>query len=195
MELILINENKLKITLSECDMKQYDLDCSTIDYDNTETRRAFWSILDEAKHKTGFDAARGRIFVQLYPSRAGGCEMYVTKLAQRADGDGGERPHALLPLSRRSIAYTFDSLDLLIAVCRRLCEMGSTCKSEAHRLDSGKYLLFLDEPEENAYIGLSENSFLDEFGTRENFKNARILCHEHGICICPEGAAEILGGL
>jgi negative regulator of genetic competence, sporulation and motility len=192
MELILINENKLKITLSECDMKQYDLDCTTIDYDNTETRRAFWSILDEAKHKTGFDAAHGRVFIQLYPSRAGGCEMYVTKLESRAD-DG--QSHALLPLSRRNVAYTFDSLDLLIAVCRRLRDSDFSGKSEAHRLDSGKYLLFIDEPEENAYIGLSESSFLEEFGTRENFKSSRILCHEHGICICRESAAEILGAL
>ena len=64
MELILISENKLKITLTECDMKQYDLDCDDIDYDNTETRKAFWSILDEAKHRTGFDAASQRVFIQ-----------------------------------------------------------------------------------------------------------------------------------
>ena len=82
MELILINENKLKITLSRRDMKQYDLDCDTIDYDKTETRKAFWSILDEAKHKTGFDAAKQRVFIQLYPSKEGGCEMYVTKLSK-----------------------------------------------------------------------------------------------------------------
>ena len=80
MELIVINENKLKITLSESDMKQYSLDCNTVDYDNTETRKAFWSILDEVKQKTGFDAASQKIFVQLYPSKKGGCEMYVTKL-------------------------------------------------------------------------------------------------------------------
>ena len=41
MELILINERKLKITLSESDMKEYDIDCGTVDYSRTETRRAF----------------------------------------------------------------------------------------------------------------------------------------------------------
>ena len=51
-----------------------------LDYENTETRRAFWSILDEAKHRTGFDAASEKVFVQVYPSKSGGCEMYVTKL-------------------------------------------------------------------------------------------------------------------
>lgn len=57
MELILISDSKLKIMLTRDDMQQYALDCDTIDYDNTETRRAFWNILDEAKHRTGFDAA------------------------------------------------------------------------------------------------------------------------------------------
>ena len=83
MELILINSNKLKIMLTEADMIQYELDFNTINYDNIETRRAFWNILDEAKHRTGFDAASDRIFIQLYPSKEGGCEMYVTKVVPR----------------------------------------------------------------------------------------------------------------
>ena len=197
MELILINENKLKITLSECDMKQYDLDCNTIDYDNTETRKAFWSILDEAKHRTGFDAASQRVFIQLYPSKEGGCEMYVTKLALKALGDGGSpRPsHALLPLTRHHLAYTFESLELLISVCRRLCEIDFSGRSEAYKTDGGRYLLIIDEPEENAYIGLSEHSFLDEFGNRESFKGVNLTCQEHGVCICADKAVEFLGAL
>lgn len=81
----MISDSKLKIMLTSDDMKEYSLDCSTLDYENTETRRAFWSILDEAKHRTGFDAASEKVFVQVYPSRAGGCEMYVTKLGIFSD--------------------------------------------------------------------------------------------------------------
>lgn len=80
MDLILISESKLKVTLSAADMKLLSLSCDDIDYDNTETRRAFWNILDEAKHKTGFDAATHRVFIQVYASKGGGCELYVTKL-------------------------------------------------------------------------------------------------------------------
>ena len=192
MELILISENKLKITLSECDMKQYDLDCNTIDYDNTETRRAFWSILDEAKHRTGFDAASQRVFIQLYPSKEGGCEMYVTKLELKSSK---ESHHALLPLSRRFLAFSFERLDELIGVCRRLRAIDFSGSSEAHRSNTGRYVLIIDEPEENAYIGLSEHSFIDEFGRRENVKHVKLMCHEHASCICGENAVEILGSL
>lgn len=197
MELILINENKLKITLSECDMKQYDLDCDTIDYDNTETRKAFWSILDEAKHRTGFDAASQKVFIQLYPSKEGGCEMYVTKLSLNSLPESLEHKQslALLPLSRRYLAFTFDSLDLVISVCRRLCAIDFSGKSECYLMDGKRYLLIIDEPEENAYIGLCEHTFIEEFGKRENLRSLKLRCHEHGKCICRENAAEILGAL
>jgi len=198
MELILISENKLKITLSECDMKQYDLDCNTIDYDNTETRRAFWSILDEAKQQTGFDAAKQRVFIQLYPSKEGGCEMYVTKLETkgvRAIDSEAKRSHALLPLSRRYIAFSFESLDLLICVCKRLRSICFSGSSEAYLTSNGRYLLILDEPEENAYIGLSEHSFIEEFGKRENLRSVKLMTEEHASCICKKDAVEILGVL
>ena len=38
MELILINENKLKIMLSDTDMKDYSLDCDRLNYDDSETK-------------------------------------------------------------------------------------------------------------------------------------------------------------
>ena len=80
MELLPINEQKIKIMLSHEDLAAWQLSPDTIDYNTTETRRAFWGILDEAKKKTGFDAAKEKVFVQLYPAKNGGCEMYVTKL-------------------------------------------------------------------------------------------------------------------
>lgn len=88
MEITLLTENELKVSLTRDDMAHYALDCASIDYDTTGTRRAFWSILDEARLQTGFDAAHDRIYIRIYPSRDGGCEMYVTKLPQGIDADG-----------------------------------------------------------------------------------------------------------
>ena len=197
MELIVINENKLKITLSEGDMKQYSLDCNTIDYDNTETRKAFWNILDEVKHKTGFDAASQKIFVQLYPSKEGGCEMYVTKLGGKhrsEDSDPDSELHRLHPLHRRRAAYSFGSSEELISVCRRLSEIGFSDKSSVWRTNVGeeKYFLILEEPEENAYLPLTECSFIFEYGKSENLKHTLLFLHEHADCICSGEAVETL---
>ena len=199
MELIVINENKLKITLSESDMKQYSLDCNTVDYDNTETRKAFWSILDEVKQKTGFDAASQKIFVQLYPSKKGGCEMYVTKLGasrRQKEIEVDTEPIRLQPQHRRRAAYSFGTSDELISVCRRLSEIGFSEKSAAwHSNIDGKYFLILEEPEENAYLPLNECSFIFEYGKSENLKHTLLFLHEHADCICRTDAVESLSNL
>ena len=99
MELIKISDSKLKIALTPTDMEKYSLDIQTMDYDKTQTRSAFWQLLDEAKHKTGFDAASEKIFVQIYSSAGGGCEMYVTKLKKTArNSDNGD--YTCVPVNR-----------------------------------------------------------------------------------------------
>ena len=78
MELIPINNSKLKIMLDENDMKEYNIgdeaDCA-----NSATRLAIRHILDCAKDKIGFNTEGAEIFVQLYTSKHGGCELFVTK--------------------------------------------------------------------------------------------------------------------
>ena len=78
MELIPINESKLKIMLDEIDMKEYRLFAES-DCADTETRRAIRSILDVARDRIGFNTEGAEIFVQLYASKKGGCELFVTK--------------------------------------------------------------------------------------------------------------------
>lgn len=195
MELILISDSKLKIMLTRDDMRQYALNCDTIDYDNTETRRAFWSILDEAKHRTGFDAAAERVFIQLYPSKEGGCEMYVTKLGF----DDAKASRALLPggsgkrgvLRSRVGAYRFEGLEELLTVCRRLRALRCTAPSTAYRGDGGEWHLVLDETDTSpALLG-----FLCEFGQPEDAGKLSIYMGEHGTCIRRGDAAGVLGVL
>ncbi len=149
MDLILINNSKLKIMLTRDDMASYSLTCDNIDYDNTETRRAFWDILDAAKHKTGFDAATDRIFIQIYPSKAGGCEMYVTKLMQQngSEFQNGSVSFSLKPPSEyiRDI-YRFNEINDLISACVRMCESGYRGQSSVWCDESGtkKYYLILE---------------------------------------------------
>lgn len=78
MELILISNTKLKIMLNESDMKKYHIgnesDCA-----QTTTRKAIRSLLERARDQIGFNTDGEEIFVQLYTSKHGGCELFVTK--------------------------------------------------------------------------------------------------------------------
>ncbi len=208
MELILINSSKLKIMLTDDEMKKYDLDTDTIDYDTTSTRRAFWSILDDAKTRTGFDAASDRVFIQLYPSKKGGCEMYVTKLGEacrlpRVGRSGQGTPRGtvqMIPEARhggrgRLGAYAFETMEALLCVCRRLLSLGWTGESTAYRDFRRRCFLFLSSPDHGGYAPLDELSFISEYGTQENVEHLRLYISEHASCLCASGAVEQLGVL
>lgn len=208
MELIRISSSKLKIMLTGEDMKKYALDAESADYDNTATRRAFWSILDDAKNQSGFNAAGDRIFIQLYPSKDGGCEMFVTKMGLLCAIDEDEKkgttiklPKALIEKSheaggREKIgSYVFGELSSLLAVCRQLLARKWRGKSEAYRGRDGRCYLILAERTRDMSATLDRLSFISEFGKAENSDTVRLYIREHGECICAKDAVQTLGVL
>ncbi len=202
MELIVINSSKLKIMLSGDDMKKYDIDADKIDYDTTATRRAFWSILDDAKTETGFNAASDKLFIQLYPSKKGGCEMYVTKVedsrprtspAKETESFYDEEHFGA---HKRMEAYAFPDLEALLAVCRRLLTLGYEGESHAFRDDRrGQFFLLISRYTYGAYSYLDEYSFISEYGHAENLKQTKLYIREHATCICADRAVAQLGVL
>ena len=90
MELILISNTKLKIMLDESDMKKYHIG-SEVDCSGGTTRKAIRSLLDRARDQIGFNTEGEEIFVQLYASKRGGCELFVTKCKTPSAQEGTER--------------------------------------------------------------------------------------------------------
>ena len=86
MELIIIGENRLKIMLTGEDMARYELSEPCAESLGARARRALRSIVADAHAKIGFDTDRERLLVQLYTSRGGGCEIFVTKLEETVNG-------------------------------------------------------------------------------------------------------------
>lgn len=203
MEIIMISESKLKVMLSAEDLQSFELEPEDLDYGNTETKRMFWDILGRAKHSVGFDTDGQRVLVQLYPSRAGGCEMFITRLGalSRADGDDRADLHTVIktaqestasPPKRRLGAFGFDGISPLLAVCRRLSSIGYHEPSEAYFGDDGRAYLFLSLPDISGYLPLDEFSFLSEYGTHENAETLRHFLEEHANSICKKNAVEQL---
>ena len=215
MDLIRIDDNKLKIMLTPVDMQSYALD-DTMDYTKDETRQAFRSIMSEARSRTGFDAEGNRVYVQLYPSRSGGCEMFVTKLGIRCSADRAAepsphvsqrnshltaQPHALeagAAEGGRSLAFAFTALEDLLCVCRRLHARAFGGSSAAYRSEDGRYYLLLGEIGSHRQPLLFDRaslSFLNEFGTPQNADAVRLYIREHGRPICERDAVACLAML
>ncbi len=182
-ELIVINENKLKVMLSDEEMIKYDIDRLG---DGVEhgARRAFRNMIDEIKNRTGFDADSTKLCIQLYPCRSGGCELYLTKLCD-ADGiyentspDKAEYDYSELATTDfdrvRGAVYEFDNLTELISACRAFDTRFHAKTATAYIVDSGGAVLVF----ENKLSG-TEKSLIEEFGQPQRGETVRQYIPEH----------------
>ncbi len=177
MEIIRIGNDKLKLILTEGDLAKYSLKPEGCRYDNTETRRVLWQILDEAKKETGFDAAAERTLVQAYPGRRGGCEIYVTRVA----------PHS--HASSRETLYRFDEIDSLLSVAKQSALHPEITNSMLYKADGGYYLLLLTK-KDSKESPFSSLSFIEEYAERMKGDGFLSYIKEHGECLWAQDALK-----
>lgn len=195
MELILISKSKLKIMLDERDMREYHINDET-DCAELKAREAIRSILDRARDEVGFETEGSEIFIQLYTSKKGGCELFVSKSKLPAPS---ERP-ALKPAEeskkrnnqQSKMAFSFPSLSELISVCRELRRINLPHKSSAFSDNEGKAYLILYNVGASMYARLDRLTFILEFGSRENPNTLASYISERGREICLDNAVEVL---
>ncbi len=207
MEIIMISDCKLKVMLGEEDLKQFEIKAEQLDYSNTETKRMFWDILNRAKHQTGFDTDGQRVLVQLYPSKQGGCEMFVTKigLLYSEDEDDISRYNYEEKNNSKTFqtkkhtttysAFAFDTTKAMISVCKRLYELGYIGESSSYICDNGKIYLILSDLYEDECMSINEFSFILEYASAEDPKKIGYFISEHGKIILENDAVSKLGKL
>ncbi|MCL1858104.1 MAG: adaptor protein MecA [Oscillospiraceae bacterium] len=164
MEYKLVNENKLKIILTNEDMALLDITPEEMDYDNTGTKRIFWEILDNAKHQIGFDAGSEKLFVQVYPDKNGGCMMYVTKDVQKSVNtyntyEKKYKSKVITGAKKKRLLYMFENSEILLEACDQLNLTGYTGKSDLYA-DENRYFLYIEDNKEQAIELISEYGIL-----------------------------------
>lgn len=203
MELILISDSKLKVMLSADDMRNYEFD----DINNIHTKEAFRNLMREAKSRCGFNALEGRVFVQLYRSKAGGCELFVTKLSQSDSGaDSGMDPadktgaaysreertnteykryYMERKFKGRHVIYSFDEMRNLLSTCGVL-------RASQY---SGSSIAYIEKGRRGFYLALDEETYVagEHFG-RLCPSSFYYYINEHCDMIC-DNAVPILGKL
>lgn len=210
MELIRISDRKLKIMLTPTDMCHFDLNADNFGEDSAKMHRAFRLLLHEVREQIGFEADDTHISVQYFPSREGGCEMFISNL-QSEEGDrtslalptqsqNPKQSLGLRPLRkgdggfRKECAYRFEVLCHLLRACRRLFEIGYICDSSAYKDERGAYFLLLSVLSPSPFSTPEELDFIVEYGTVENAALLRLYVREHASLICT-GAIEQLSAL
>ena len=163
MEFLVVNKTKLKAILDKEDMHRYNLDPESEGNGGAKARRAFREILAKAEEEVGFGTAREKVLIQLYPSRDGGGEIFVTKLtsAQKQNVKAIADSDNVMMLATVKRLYKFDSLTDLILGAK--CVRYEDIKSNVYYL-RGAYLLVAEERCEDSRV--TEISRLSEFAER-----------------------------
>lgn len=203
MELIRISDSKLKVMLTPMDMRQFELSTDNFYDDSEKMHRSFRLLLDEVKRQSGFEADDHRISVQYFPSREGGCEMFISNLSPERESTTCALTPAsgMQPATRtrgsfcRSFAYRFDGLEELLSVCRRLLPLDYITASSAWRDDAGRYYLILNTFAASPFATPEELYFVVEYGRLENAAQLRLYLSEHGEVVCAEDAVGTLGAI
>ena len=144
MDFLLIGESKLKVVVTEEEMREYKIDGGIDAGGGAGIRRAFWKILDRAKENVGFDPAGDKVLIQFYPVSSGGCEIFVTKLGILPESSARlvAKSNKIEVLSRSESLYSFESLDELRTLCSVISDMtGGKCPTSDVYLLDGKYYL------------------------------------------------------
>ena len=152
MELIIIDESRIKLMLSAEDMAAYRIASDNTGLPNTVgMKEALRGIMKDAREKCGYNGMRGRIYIEMYPSKKGGCELFVTKLAERENttamkpGNEGILTEYRKYIFRGRVIYSFDAMQRLLDTCRGLMQNGYAGESSAYHDDAGRlYYLILE---------------------------------------------------
>ncbi len=203
MDLIPINSEKLKIILTKDDLDLYNIDVESLDYSNVSTKRVLWEILDKARVEQGFDAAKSKLYVQVFPSLDGGCELFVTKFSTEHREDAPSRKYKLSEKNRAERALVHSDFDSICALCRRLISSGETAKTSLYYDDRGTYILDIKKQSQlPSYISQKSKllnilpPYLSEYG-KVIFANSittAYLC-ERCRLICENKAAQIISSI
>lgn len=197
LELIMINSEKIKIMLTREDMTKYNIHMYSLGHTGSAIKEAFGEVLSDIKTRTGFDTLSSKTILQVYPSRDGGCEVYITRLKNDLKLKNGEKHECAgqstnITVKRwlEKVIFSFEKLTDTIDACRLLYLSGYDKSSSLYLCDD-TYYLFL-ETEIKPKGRYDELTSLCDFGKRLECKITQAFICEHGELIVPDRAVEAL---
>lgn len=192
MEITAINEHSIKFSLSGEELRERGLSAEALDSADTGAKRLIWELMDRARIENGFDCRDARLLVRVFPSRDGGCELFVTLHEPAAVREK--------PKTSGCIAVTAERDEILFALCRRMKNAGFRGKSKLYADGENRLILLLESARRlPSYIqgkGGAERlrySFLYEYGcVWEISDEHKAYLNEHTKLLCAKGAVERL---
>lgn len=147
MELILIDSSKLKIILTKNDLDTLNINVEDMDYSNTASKRVFWELIEKAKTETGFNADKSKLYVQLFPSIDGGCEMFITKYLSEPSNNlqsSHQKKYRLKAKSNTDSGFFLTlNFEILCNLCKRLAQERPNLYTSLYYDGIGTYIFII----------------------------------------------------
>lgn len=132
MEFTSLGKLSIRIKLEQSDMDEYGVSYDDMDYKNARTKHIIWEILDKAKESAGFDTDGKKLHIQIFPSKQGGCELYISKISAACE-------------SVDEKLYRFDSFENALAALVYLKKINLICQAKLYTKNGFWYITAVTE--------------------------------------------------
>jgi hypothetical protein len=203
MQIDVLSQNTLKLTLSRLDMFDLDIKYESLSGKNPDTKRLLSHVLRTVKldKSASVDFSGERLFVEAFPRPDGGCMLYISSLLENTDTELKIKPSVkltskILPktptFKKQQLLCRFTSLPALEGVCKSLAWQKTRKKIELTSVLYGnpgnvyEYRLFIDGGDK------STAAIVREYG--ELLKGERELdfTREHYKLLAADNAIELM---
>ena len=145
MEVLKINESKVKIMLDAKEAARYAIgaEFGECDVCDARDRASIYAVLDEVRKKHGFDHRGERLLVQVYAAKGGGAEIFVTRIgtigAAKSRAIAKDRDVGVIG----TVGYLlrFDTKEALVACATSLASLGTVSSSLFIDRENGAFYL------------------------------------------------------
>jgi adapter protein MecA 1/2 len=195
-----LNSEKLRIVLSDDDLKKYNLDYMSISTESAATRLLVTDILIDAKNMAGFTTKNSKLLIEVLPGKNNGCVLYLTKMPltvqQKFRTKANQQSLNLSALLQDQNDYIFSSNNLEDTIDAINCFAGypdvPLSKSALYDFHGQYHLIFSP-----VYVGTDKQrlcsllGLLSEYGqTQKTNPLHEALIAEHGNAIADSRAVE-----
>lgn len=193
MDILRIGKHAVKISLSMDEVQEYKI-LDSEEIESEEVRVAFSRLLLRAKEAVDFSYAGRKIFTEIFPSKDGGCEIFISCISMEAERAVYKDKNQSTDNKKTKILLSildFECLENLLFACYRLNELKYKNRSSVYFDNENKrYIMIL----EDVYIKDIKFAFLLEYAKYIKGSVASYV-KEHYKCIIKRDGVKILSAL
>jgi negative regulator of genetic competence, sporulation and motility len=209
MQIDVLSQNTLKLTLSRLDMFDLDIKYESLSGKNPDTKRLLSHVLRTVKldKSAGVDFSGERLFVEAFPRPDGGCMLYISSLTEEGKINAGadkkslrltakstvsavKRPNLTGKPKESELLYRFDGIRELESACRNLSWQQTHNRvtlSSALYGNGGEYRLALTADNKKLITAI-----VSEFGELLDTERELPFTREHFSLLAADNAVEQL---